>query len=241
MNELLIKCVELHIAHDLYKLFFCMGFVSVFLMVTLFGRKLNIPVKKSVVIVLIVYPTLVLLMFVMAWVENGFKAFGDNNIVRVFVYGPVVAYPVAKLLKLTWKDVCGVLSVGPLAVHAVSHFGCIFAGCCRGYPCSWGLYNVATKDIRFPSQPLEAIIAWLIIFYLWGRAKKNNYKMDGLEYPIMLVLFGGTRFLCEFLRDNEKLWLGCSGLAFHALFMFVVGIIAIAVIRKKIAGQAVQN
>lgn len=239
MNELILKCAELGISGTMYDIFFAAGFVSVFLMVTWFGRKIGIPMWKAVMIVLIVYPTLLLLMFVMFWIESGFRNFGGNNIVRVFVYGMVVAYPVAKLLKLSWKDTCGVLSIGPLSVHAVSHFGCMFVGCCTGYPCSWGLYNVATKDIRFPNQPLEAIVAWLIIFYLIGRSKKNDYKMDGLEYPIMLVLFGGTRFLFEFLRDNEKLWLGCSGLAFHALFMFVVGIIAIVVIRKK-ASQSAQ-
>ena len=169
----------------------------------------------------------------MYWIESGFTNFGGNNIVRVFVYVPVAAYPIAKLLKVTWKDICAMLAVGPVAVHAVSHFGCIFAGCCMGYPSKWGIYNVQTQDIRFPSQIVEALIAWLIIAYLLVRGKKYKYVPDGLEYPIMLVLFGSTRFLCEFFRDNEKIVMGCSALAFHALFMFVVGLIAILIIKQK--------
>ena len=233
MNELIRKASELGITGTIYDTFFALGFVSVFLFVVLYGRKMGIKTWKSIVTVLTVYPIIVLWMFVMFWIESGFTTFGGNNIVRVFVYVPVVAYPVAKLLKISWKEICSMLSLGPVAVHAVSHFGCMFPGCCMGYPYSWGLYNIKTGDIRFPSQPIEAILAWMIIIYLLVRGKKRNYVPDGREYPIMLVLFGFSRFFCEFLRDNKKLWLGCSGLAFHALFMFVVGITALLVINKK--------
>ena len=41
----------------------------------------------------------------------------------------------------------------------------------------------------------------------------------------MLILFGSTRFLLEFLRDNEKLFWGISNLAIHAFIMFVVGVV----------------
>lgn len=125
------------------------------------------------------------------------------------------------------------LSFGPLLVHGISHFGCIFFGCCSGYPCSFGIYNPFYKDIRFPIQPIEAITAVAIVAYLFYRAKKRSFVPDGLEYPIMLVLFGSTRFIFEFFRYGEKLIFGCSNLAFHALFMFVVGAIWIAAVKRK--------
>ena len=233
MNELIRLVADKGLTGTVYDTFFALGFVSVYMFVVLYGRKMGISVWKSTVTVLIVYPVVVFWMFIMFWIESGFKTWGGNNIVRVFVYVPVVSYPVAKLLKISWKDINSPLALGPVSVHAVSHFGCMFSGCCMGYPSTWGLYNITTEDIRFPSQPIEAILAWIIIFYLLARGKKRNYVADGREYPIMLVLFGSTRFLCEFLRDNEKLWLGCSGLAFHALFMFVVGLIALIVINKR--------
>ena len=40
------------------------------------------------------------------------------------------------------------------------------------------------------------------------------------------------------MRDNEKIFMGCSSLSFHALFMFVVGVIALIVIRKKKAAES---
>ena len=231
MNSLIQTVAEAGLSQTIYDIFFVLGFVSVFLFVVFLGWKMGIKLWKCALVVLIVYPLMVLWMFILFWIETG--RFGGNNIVRVFVYGPVFAYLAAKILKLQWKDVCAMISIGPAAVHGVSHLGCMFPGCCHGFPSAWGLYSIRAKQILFPIQPIEAIIAWLIIIYLLIRAKKRSYVADGKEYPIMLIMFGSTRFICEFFRDNPKLWLGCSSLAFHALFMCIVGIIALVVINQR--------
>lgn len=233
MNYIIQLVSELGLTIEVYDFFHVLGFIAVFAFVVWFGSKMGIKAWQSVLTVLIVYPIIYGWMHVLFWIENGFKNFGGNNIVRVFIYVPVVGYPVAKLLKIEWKKICSLLAFAPTVVHAVSHLGCMFPGCCMGYPCSWGLYNIKTEDIRFPIQPIESMIALIIIVLLLVRAVRRGYVPDGQEYPIMLVLFGSTRFVCEFLRDNEKIWLGCSNLAFHALFMFAVGIIALIVIHNK--------
>ena len=50
---------------------------------------------------------------------------------------------------------------------------------------------------------------------------------------MLLVTFGSTRFFLEFLRDDKKLVLGISNLAFHALFMTVVGLVWMTFIDEK--------
>lgn len=231
MNYFIEMIAENGLSKTFYDAFFALGFVSVFLFVFFIGKKMEIKTWKIAATVLTVYPLTVLWMFVLYWIETGF--FGGNNIVRVFIYIPIIAYPMAKTIEIPYKKVLSMIALGPVAVHAVSHFGCMFEGCCNGYIQQWGIYNPVTGALHFPTQPIEALIALLIVFYLLFRAKKRNYVPDGLEYPVMLVLFGSTRFVCEFLRDNEKLWLGCSSLAFHALFMFVVGIIWIIIAKRK--------
>ncbi|MBR5559116.1 MAG: prolipoprotein diacylglyceryl transferase [Oscillospiraceae bacterium] len=207
-----------------------MGFVAVFFFFLWRGKYFGVKPIKSVLLVAIVYPSVVLWMMILYWIETG--TFGGNNIVRVFVYMPLFAIPAAKMLKLTWMQACDMLAPATCVVHGVSHWGCVFAGCCHGYVTSWGLYNPRTKNFCFPSQPLEALTAiFIIIFILW-REKKNNHKVDGLSMPIMLMLFGSTRFIWEFFRDNEKIWMNCSSLAFHALFMSIVGLIMYIVIKK---------
>ena len=233
MNELIQSIADMGLGKTIYDIFFAMGFVSVLTGLLVFGKKMDIPLKKIAITVFTVYPTVVLWMFTMFWMESGFRTWGGNNIVRIFVYVPLVGLPVAKLLKVDKLKMLSLLSFGPLLVHGVSHFGCIFAGCCYGYPHVWGIYNPLYKDIRFPIQPIEALTAVAIVVFLFLRAKRRNYVPDGFEYPLMLVLFGSTRFIFEFFRDNTKMILGCSNLAFHALFMFVVGVIWIAIAKKK--------
>ncbi len=232
MNQLIAHCSQLGLGKTMYDIFFALGFVSVLSGLIWFGKKLKLPFWKIVVTVLIVYPIVVAWMFVMFWIESGFRDFGGNNIVRIFVYVPLVGLPVAKCLKIDKKRMLSLLSFGPLLVHGISHLGCMFFGCCAGYPCSFGLYNPVYQDIRFPTQPIEALGAVAIVIYLILRAKKRSYVPDGKEYPLMLVLYGSSRFCFEFLRDNDKLLFGCSDLAFHALFMFAVGVVWLIMLKR---------
>ena len=233
MNEIIRILYDMGYGKTLYNIFFALGFVSVLIGLLCFGRKLQLTWKKIALTVIIVYPIVVLWMFVMFWMESGFSTWGGNNIVRIFVYVPLVGLPVAKMLKISGKKMLSLLSFGPLLVHGISHFGCIFFGCCQGYPSSFGIYNPFYQDIRFPIQPIEALTAVAIVVLLLWRARNKNYEPDGYEYPLMLVLFGSTRFAFEFLRDNEKMFWGISNLAIHALFMFIVGVIWI-IIKKKV-------
>jgi len=217
----------------LYDLFFMLGFVAVFFFYLWRGPRFGISPAKSVLLVVVVYPTVVLLIMVMYWIESGFTGFGGNNIVRGFVYMPLIALPAGKLMGIEWKKACDLLAPATCVVHSVAHWGCVFGGCCRGFDTQWGLYNHRTQGYCFPSPPLEALTALAIVVLLLWREKKNNYRVDGLSMPIMLIIFGFTRFIWEFFRDNEKLWLGCSSLAFHALFMAVVGLIMYRVIKNK--------
>lgn len=233
MNEIIYTIEQMGLGKTFYDIFFALGFVSVMTGLIWFGRKLGLPIKKIAVTVLIVYPVAVLWMFTMFWIESGFTTWGGNNIVRVFVYVPLIGWPVARWLKIDNKKMMSLLSFGPLLVHGISHFGCIFFGCCSGYPCSFGIYNPFHHDYRFPIQPIEALGAVAIVIYLFYRAKKKNYAPDGKEYPIMLLLYGSSRFVFEFFRSGEKMIWGLSNLSFHALFMFIVGIVWLVAIRKK--------
>ena len=69
--------------------------------------------------------------------------------------------------------------------------------------------------------------------FLFRMAKKENYAGTGKVYAMFLLTFGGTRFLLEFLRDNDKLILGVSNLALHALFMVLVGTVWLMVLYEK--------
>ena len=221
------------LANVLYYTFHVLGFVCVFIFNAWYGKKREIPIRKSALTTVLVYAATYVWIYIQFWIESGFANFGGNNIVRGFVYIPLIAYPVALLLKINWTKMCDFIAPCVCLSHGVSHIGCIFVGCCEGYPAKWGIYNYRYLDPLVPVQIFEALTALAIFAGLVYFNRRKNYTTDGTSYPIMLILFGFTRFLWEFARYNPKIWLGCSSLSFHALFMAVVGAVALCVIVKK--------
>lgn len=190
-----------------------------------YGQKLKLGLRKTLLLLVLAFVAIYGWMLVLYWIFSGFKSFGGQNMVMVFVYVPIIALGLSRLLKIDWTAEC-YLHAGSLPLmHGVGHLGCTFAGCCRGYVSEWGLYNPSTEEIHFPIQLIEAVISITIAVVLIARSHRNNYKVDATQFPIMLVMYGFARFILEFFRDNEKLLLGCSSLAYHALFMLIVGII----------------
>ena len=223
MNQLLYW-VEAHGLNKLiYDVFFAAG--GVVLMVFCFANAKNykLPLKKTIPFVVIVYSLALAWMFFLYWAESGFKNFGGNNIVRIFVWVPVIAYPFCKWFKLDFRTVCDYLAPVVCVQHGVSHFGCMFGGCCYSYAWQYGIYNHVLKYKTFPIQPIEALVAVAIVLFIWLKEKKNKFEVTGEYYPLMLILFGYSRLLLEFARDNDKIFLGISNLAIHALIMGIVG------------------
>lgn len=208
-----------------------MGFVGVFIYLISICRRYG----KSVVFTVLVYSSTLAWMFFLFWADTGFQRWGGNNIVRVFWWLGVFVFPVSKLLKLDyWKSldfVAPCLCIN----HGIAHFGCIFAGCCHGYPSTWGIYSNSAGHVCFPTQPIEAVVALGIAALIWYREKKKGYGkgVDGLSFPLMLMLFGYSRSFLEFLRDNDKLFWGISGLALRTMLNGVVGTIAHFLIKRK--------
>lgn len=233
IEKLIVAVADAGLTQYVYFGFHLMDFISVFLLTLWYAPKLNLSRGKGLLIVLIVYPIIYVWMLVQFWIESGFTNFGGQHMVSMFIWIPLVGILAAKILKIEWKKVCYFMAPCIPLIQTVGHLGCIFAGCCQGYPAEWGLYNITTGQYHFPIQPIESVIALTIVIILLHRSKKMNYKADAAHYPLMMIMFGSTRFICEFFRDNKKLLFGCSKLSFHALFMVLVGIIWIAVDSHK--------
>ncbi len=241
MLESLITAVQrAGLTDPVYYAFHVAGFVAVVLFNMWLGGKYGISRLRTILIALIVYPLTYLWMLIQFWIESGFEVFGGQNIVRSFIYIPVFCLLAARVLKYDRSLICDFVAPSPCVVQCVSHLGCVFAGCCHGYPAAHGIYNPKLLSTVFPSQPLESLVALLIVLVLVYRTHRQNWQVDGRSFPIMLVLFGSTRFLLEFLRDNDKVLWGCSALSFHALLMCAVGLVWLAVLalrEKRVQSQ----
>lgn len=210
---------------SLYYSFHALAFVALFLLLLWLAPKYGITRPKVALAAVLIYVSAYAWMLILFWVESGFKSFGGQNIVRIFIWLPVFTFLYSKLLKINWRSMCDMVAPCLTLNHGIAHIACIFAGCCYGYETDSpiGIYNANFDKYLFPIQLVEAAVALAITGYLIYRIVKNKYQTTGDLYPIMLILFGSTRFVLEFFRDNDKILFGISGLALHALLAFVVG------------------
>ena len=210
---------------SLYYLFWFLGVVAVLVVGYWIGKKkYGFSFAKSILYVVLAVAIGYVLLWVTSWIVGGGKMMGLNY-VRIVTVLPIAIFLVTLIFKDKFSNVADFIAPLLAIFHGVTHIGCIFPGCCHGYPAEWGLFSNEANAICFPSQPLEAISSLLTAVVLLIMMK---YKVQsGKLYAWYLIMFGGTRFLWEFLRDNDKIWFGISELAIHALMAFVVGLIAL--------------
>ena len=144
---------------------------------------------------------------------------------KVFVYMPIGCFIASKIFKIKWHILCDITAFCMCLLRMISHIGCMFEGCCGGIISDFGIYSPRYKTTVFPMQILDIIVMSVIFIILILIAKKQNYKSKGIFYPIMLISYGTFSFSMDFLRISEKIWQGFSAIAYHGLFMVVIGII----------------
>lgn len=211
---------------DIYYSFHVLGFLIVAVYMLLFAKKYSFKKYQGLVLTTLCYITMYLVMLSLFYIITG--KFGGQNIVRVFPIFPLIAYLFAKSLNMNTDKAFDLLAPAPCIVQGISHIGCIFAGCCESFlETDFGIYNPIHKTKLFPIQLFESATALIIAGILIFIAIKKKYQTNGMLMPYMLIMFGSTRFLWEFLRDNDKLFWEISGLALWALGSVIVGIIII--------------
>lgn len=215
---------------SLYYTFWFFGVLTVLIVGYHLGKHFGFEVSKSVLYVVGAVILGYLLLWITSWVFGGGKVNGLNY-VRIVTFMPVSIFILTRILKDPFGNVADFVAPLLALFHGVTHLGCIFPGCCHGYPAVWGLYSNEAAAVCFPSQPLEACSSIFIGILLAVLVKKG--KCRGRLYAWYLTLFGGTRFVWEFFRDNEKIWHGISELAFHALFAFILGILVLMFLKRR--------
>lgn len=192
------------------------------------------------------YLTLLLLSaFLRGYVVHGF------NWVRVIGFMPIMWIPAALLSKTKYRTLMDFSAPSAGISNLLAHIGCIFAGCCNGYPIeiypSWmqwmGIYNNPQQRYLFPIQLVEVAIMLVILIMVVGWAKSKKFKTNGRTYPVYLILFAVTRFFCEFLRDNPKIVWRLSEFSFWCIGWVIVGIVwlkVLDVIDKKKAAATIE-
>ncbi|MBF0410095.1 MAG: prolipoprotein diacylglyceryl transferase [Candidatus Riflebacteria bacterium] len=124
-----------------------------------------------------------------------------------------------------WKTMDCIGFALPLGI-AIARFGCFLNGCCYGHPClyPWGvIFPKFTLVKVHPTQVYESLAGLIIFLFLAKFRKKASH--DGQVFVLCIVLYSVFRFIIEFFRaDNPIFLLGFSLSQFLSILMVIIGV-----------------
>lgn len=232
INCAIYRVANAGLSELMYNFWNIAGVLIVAIVFLVYARHFNIKWFKALLCVILVFLFIDFASLWALWIEAGFNCLSSKNFALGFVYAPLACFVIGKIFRVPYKILSDWLAPMPLLLFAIFRIGCISAGCCMGYPVKWGIYNPLFNDYLFLVQLLESLLSVAIQIFLMIRMKKRNYVPDGKAMPLMLAIYGAVRFLTEFLRQNEKLFLGISAAALHSLFMCAAGIVILLCMRR---------
>lgn len=110
--------------------------------------------------------------------------------------------------------------------------GCLFTGCCHGFPAEWGIYSHHADCNTVPCPLFDSIASILIVIFIIRYCKNEEKYRPGKVSAYGMITFGILRYVIDVLRDNNKLF---SMLTFEGIAGFIticVGLIILYFLEK---------
>jgi len=137
-----------------------------------------------------------------------------------FLAAVLVSAAYTRVHKLNFWEVGDLLMPSVILGLVFGRIGCLLAGCCYGKVCApeFGLamtfQNPLGLGIKneplYPTQIISAVNALVIFLIVW--LYRNKKRFHGEVLSICLILYGISRFLIEFLRNDPRGFLELASL-----------------------------
>jgi prolipoprotein diacylglyceryltransferase len=173
------------------------------------------------------------------WYHTGFALDSYeqvSNIAVAFTALPLVAWLCAKTFNTSVGFAGDISALALLGFHFIGRSGCMFTGCCYGFPCDWGVYSHRTGANQFPVWWVESLFTLAILIFILVRICRKGYVPDGKNLPYFLFFYGVCRFFSEFTRESTRdhwIFWRFSDVHVHMLLMAAVGGLMLWYIHKK--------
>jgi phosphatidylglycerol---prolipoprotein diacylglyceryl transferase len=157
-------------------------------------------------------------------------------------YGGALGGAIAVFIWAWWRGFLGLalldLAAAPLALgYAIGRIGCQLSGDGDyGKPSDlpWAMSypdgTVPTDDNVHPTPVYEALAMGLVAWGLWSL---RDRLAPGLLFALYLVLSGLERFLVEFVRRNDEVWVGLTVPQIESLGLMLAGLVWFALASRR--------
>lgn len=137
------------------------------------------------------------------------------------------------------RDLLDIAGPGLALGYAIGRIGCQVSGD-GDYGKPWdGPWAMGYPDGTVPTAPgvtvhptpiYETLTMGLLAFGLW---QLRDRVRPGMLFALYLIGAGAERFLVEFLRRNEDVWLGLTAAQLESLTLLLIGVVWTAVVYRR--------
>lgn len=182
-------------------IFLLIGTAAMLIPIFILMLKYKLKLWKSVPIAFLLTFFGTLGTYLWFFVEN--FTFGGRSFYGAVFIVPFSFILIAKLFKTPYNELLDLCAPAECVMLAIMKIMCIASGCCSGRIL---FVTISGDNVRFPSQIVELAVAVLIFIIIMVMGWKMTNK--GTLYPWYLILYGTTRFLLNFLREEWALYDG---------------------------------
>lgn len=111
----------------------------------------------------------------------------------------------------------------PAAVAiGIGRLACFVGGCCYGTRTNlpWACSFPGVEGLRHPTQLYEAAFHFSMAAVLWQMKRRGIFP--GQLFKLYMICYFVYRFLTEFIRPEQPLWLGLTGYQWAALWLIPI-------------------
>lgn len=181
-----------------------LGTVLMVVPVLIQSRWYRVTVWKAIVATVLLTVVGTVGTYLLFYVEN--QRLGGISFYGAVFLVPVLFILVAWLLRLPYGTLMDLCAPAECVMLAFMKVQCMMSGCCGGR-----VIGTASdgSEIMFPSQIVELINGLLLAAILLFLGHRRHNRND--LYPWYMVLYGCTRFVLNFLREQQSdFFLGMS-------------------------------
>ena len=192
------------------------GTCAMLVLIAILMKRYGIRLWKSVPVAVALTITGTIGTYIWYFIEASW--FGGRSYYGAVFLVPIAFVYFARLMKIPYGELMDFCAPAECVMLAIMKYQCLVDGCCGGKV----LLSIAMDgSVVFPSQIVELANALIIMTVLMVMAFTGKWR--GKIYPWYLVIYGATRFVLNFLREDTSPLLLClpAGNLWSLLAIFV--------------------
>ena len=161
LNNLIRFVAEAGLSDTVYNGFIVVDIVVLAIFVLPYRKKYNLTAGQTFFTLAIMLPLCFLWILLLAWAENGFQYFGEKQMLRGFVYFPLIAMLPARILKIRKEIIWDFLAPCFALVGGFQRFGEMEVWALEAFGASNVLQEILTiksDDVNGRAKAYEAIV-----------------------------------------------------------------------------------